>query len=221
MKLLPAILTDSMTIFTEQLEIAKQGEQVDTVHIDVVDGMFADTLTLTPLDLAVVDFGELQVDFHLMTEEPMDFVHECEAVREYLPIRRIIGQIERMSSQRDFVAEVKRNGWQPALGLDIFTPIDSIDEDVWGEFPAILIMGIEAGAQNKVFNPHALEKIQELRQKYPNLEQLNIGIDGGVKIENLKQILETGVDEVMVGSAIWKSDQPVQLIDQLHEVAGQ
>ncbi len=221
MKLLPAILTESINLFQEQLELAKQSERVETIHIDVIDGFFVDNITLTPLDLTVMDFGDLTIDFHFMTEEPMDFVHECEALKSYLPIRRMIGQIERMSFQEDFLQEVKRSGWQPTLGLDIFTPLNAINEEAWSLLNGVLIMGVEAGHQNKIFNLHALEKARQLRERFANPEEMSIIMDGGIKETNLRQILESGANEVSVGSTLWKSNDPAEEIEVLHEIAEQ
>jgi len=218
MNVIPAILTDSFLTFQQELEKAKESSQVNTIQVDVIDGMFADDLTLTPLDLTVADFEPLKVDFHLMTEEPMDFVFECAGLREYLPIRQIIGQIEHMSHQLDFVEEVLRNGWQPALALDVFTPLESIDEEVWPQLRSVLFMSVEAGAQNQIFNRVALEKVRELRQKFPHIERMNIIVDGGIKTLNAREILAAGANELAVGSNIWKSRDPVEVIQEFYEL---
>lgn len=216
MNVIPAILTDSFLTFQEQLDKAKESSQVNTIQVDVIDGMFADEITLTPMDLSVADFEPLKVDFHLMTEEPMDFVFECAGLREYLPIRYIVGQIERMTHQLDFVEEVLRNGWKPALAIDIFTPLESIDEEVWPQLRSVLIMSVEAGAQNQIFNKLALEKVRALRQKFPQEERMNIMVDGGIKTLNAREILASGANELIVGSEIWKSRDPVDKIEEFY-----
>jgi ribulose-phosphate 3-epimerase len=219
MKLHPAILTDSMSTFVEQLDAVKDSDLIDRVHVDIIDGQFVDNITVTPLDLTVVEFGELKVEFHLMVEEPMDSVFECEAIREYLPIKRIIGQVEKMSHQADFIHEVQRNGWEVGLGLDIYTPLEAIDEASWLDIDAILLMGIEAGHQNQIFNVHVLQKVQEIHQQFMQTKKIDIILDGGVKLTNINRILQSGVDEVEVGSALWKSRDPVGIIDEFFKVA--
>ncbi len=219
MKVIPTILTDSFLKLQEQVNLVKDSDQVDTIQIDVIDGLFADNLTVTPLDLSVADFGEAKIDFHFMTEEPMDFVFECAGLREYLPIRQVIGQVERMSHQLDFVEEVLRNGWQPALALDLYTPLEAIDEEVWDQLHSILILSVEAGAQDQTFNRLALEKVREIRQKFPTEKQMNIMVDGGVKTLNAKEVLASGANELIVGSALWKSVDPVEKIAEFYELA--
>jgi ribulose-phosphate 3-epimerase len=219
MKLSPAILTDSMTTLIEELESVKQSTQIDRVHVDIIDGQFADNLTLTPLDLTVVDFGQLGLDLHLMVEEPMDVVFECEAVHEYLPIRRLIGQVERMSSQADFIHEVKQNNWQAGLALDIYTPIDAIDESSWEDIDVLLLMGIEAGYQGQIFNVHALEKIKEVLHHSDQARKVPIILDGGVKANNVGRILQAGATEVTVGSFLWKNQDRVKTIAEVFAAA--
>lgn len=218
MNVLPAILTDSFSLFQQQLESIKESSRVNTIHIDVIDGLFVDNLTVTPLDLTVADFDQFKIDFHLMTEEPMDFVFECAGLREYLPIRHLIGQIERMSHQLDFVQEVKRTGWEAGLALDLFTPVESIDEEVWPDLHTLLIMSVEAGMQEQTFNRLALEKVREVRQRFPDSGRMKIQIDGGVKTLNAKEILDSGVDELVVGSGIWESGDPVAEVEKFFQI---
>jgi ribulose-phosphate 3-epimerase len=213
MNITPAILTDSFTVLQQQMEAVKYSPALEAVHIDIIDGDFANDITVTPLDLTVGDFDPLKIDFHLMTGEPLDFVFECEAVKDYLPIRRIYGQVERMSHQEDFLWTVKANNWGAGLALDLFTPLDAIETDVWSSLQYLLLMGVEAGAQNQTFNDHVLEKIQEVRQLTHGLS-LNIAVDGGVKLENASRIIAAGANEVSVGSAIWTSADPLHTVEE-------
>lgn len=218
MQLYPAILTDVMNTFVSQVEAIKGMEKVPTIHVDVLDGQFADNTTLSPLDLTVLDFENLNIDFHVMTEEPMDIVFECEAVREYLPIRQIIGQVERMSNQADFLHEVKRNGWKAGLALDIFTPLEEIDSESWKEIETLLLMGIEAGQQEQMFNPTVLDKIKEARRNHPSAS-FKVLVDGGIKLNNVTRVLSAGADDVAVGSALWTNKAPFQVIEEFLKVA--
>ncbi len=218
MNIYPSILTDSMATFVEQLESIKKNQHIDRLHVDIIDGQFVDNITLSPLDLTVVEFDDLNIDLHLMVEEPMDTVFECEAVHEYLPIKRVIGQVERMSHQQDFLHEVRRNGWEAALALDLYTPIEAIDPESWEELDAVMLLGVEAGAQEQTFNPTVFHKLKELRQAHPKAASLPVIVDGGVKLTNINKLAQEGIQAACVGSALWKSEQPSATLDEFFAI---
>jgi len=207
MNVYPSILTDEIGRVIEQVEICKESSLVQIIQLDIIDGFFVDNITVFPGDLSLVDFGNLQVDFHLMTQEPMDFVHEIKDSKEFLPVRAVFGQLEQMTSQVDFLQEVKKNEWMAGLSLNLLTPIESIDEESWQYLDVIQIMGIRAGFQGQEFDVSILNLISEINGiiegKNLNIE---IIIDGGVKLDNVKEIVDYGADGVAVGSALWRSN---------------
>jgi ribulose-phosphate 3-epimerase len=117
-----------------------------------------------------------------------------------------------MSFQADFLDEVKKNGWKAGLALDIFTPLDAIDDDVWSKLDSLLLMGVEAGRQSQEMHPHLLEKVAELAER----EELRcqVIVDGGVKLANINDLIKAGVKEFTVGSEIWTSSDPAATIQE-------
>lgn len=215
-RVVPAILSGNVVEVQKQLDEVKQFAGCHLVQIDVIDGWFADNVTITPTDFLELDFGQLQIDLHLMTEEPMDFVFEALEFKDKLPIVSITAQIEHMTSQTAFVEQVKSVGWQVGLSLDLFTPAFAIDNDMWSKLDMVQVMGIEAGFQGQEFANQALETIQEVRETLKKHEiNLLVMVDGGVKSSNLPVIFGTGVDRVMVGSAIWQAERPEEVYRQL------
>jgi len=217
-RVVPAILSGNVVEVQKQLDEVKQFAGCHLVQIDVIDGWFADNVTITPTDFLELDFGQLQIDLHLMTEEPMDFVFEALEFKDRLPIVSITAQIEHMTSQTAFVEQVKSVGWQVGLSLDLFTPADSIDAEVWSKIDLIQVMGIEAGFQGQEFANLALEKILEIRQILKKAELgMLIMVDGGVKLSVLSSVIKAGVDRVMVGSALWQASDPVEVYREMVE----
>jgi len=213
--LYPSILTGDIKEAQSNLTtLEPRTQEVRTVQIDVVDGQFADNSTLTPSDLPELDFGELQCDLHLLVTEPLDYVYETIDVREDIPVRAIIGQVEQMSRQIDFVQTVKANGWLAGLSLNLFTPISEVESDVWEIVDIIQLMAIEqVGFQGQAFHDSIFEKLAELRQTIAKTgRQIEIIIDGGVKLEHVMPLADAGVWSITVGSGIWKSADPDQAI---------
>lgn len=217
MNIYPTILTDSLSTFQAQLAISQSLPQVEVVQIDMIDGFFADNLTITAADLAGIDFGDLKCDLHLMVDEPMDFVLEAEAVKSQVPIRSVIAQIEHMTSQQAYVEEVKAQQWRVGLSLDIDTPIESIEAEAWENLDIVQLMGNSAGIQGQNLDPRIFNKIKDLRQKVQDLakKEIEIIIDVGVRQENIAQLLEAGADSVAVGSVIWRSSDPHSIVTEL------
>ena len=214
----PAILSGDVSEVQRMLNMAKSFPNCQLLQVDVIDGWFADNVTVTPTDFRELDFGQLQIDVHLMTEEPLDFVFEALEFKDQLPILSMTAQIEHMSSQVAFVDQVKSVGWQVGLCLDLFTPAEAIESDAWSKLDFIQIMGIEAGFQGQEFSSQTFDTIREVRKILIKQElETEVVVDGGVKLSNLAKIFEAGVDRVMVGSAIWQASDPVEAYRQIVE----
>jgi len=216
-KIYPALLSDSRSELQRQLDLIGQqcsSELVSLVQVDVIDGKFADNVTLTPSDLPDLNWGDLQLDIHLMVEEPLDYVYELIDVKNQLPIRGVIAQVERMTNRDLFLEEVEKNGWLPGLSLDLFTPVDELETQVPHYLKIIQIMAIEAGFQGETFKPVALEKIKTLKP-LANQLGLELIVDGGVNQASIGQIAAAGANAVAVGSALWQSASISDTIESL------
>jgi ribulose-phosphate 3-epimerase len=213
MNLYPSLLTDQEAVFKKQLSLVRDLPEIKTVQVDVIDGVFADNLTLMPIDLTIMDFGNKKLDFHLMSIEPLDLVLRLEELKDHLPIRAVIAQVERMSSQPDFIYEVKKQGWQVGLSLNLYSPVEAIDEVALENVDIVQVMAINAGFQGQKFNEHVLEVIKRLTdlKKEKDLK-FEIIVDGGVKLSNVDQVLQAGADGVAVGSELWQAENIKQVV---------
>jgi ribulose-phosphate 3-epimerase len=220
MKIYPALLSDSREELQTQINriLDEAGEDIETVQVDIIDGRFADNLTVTPTDLTALNWGDLSIDFHLMTEEPLDYVYEILDVKDQLPIRSIIGQVERMSNVSHFLEDIEKNGWMPGVSLDLFTPFDALEAQDLRFIKVIQLMGIEAGFQGKDFNPIVLDKVKQLAAAAKTLG-IEIVVDGGVNEKTMTSIAKAGADGVAVGSALWKSPSISDTIDLLQQLS--
>ncbi len=216
MKIIPAILTDSRAVATKQIELANNDDRIELVQLDIIDGWYADNLTLTPADFAELGFGQLQTDFHLMTEEPLDYVFELLEYRDHLPIRAVIAQIERMSSQPTFIDQVKKTGWLVGFSLDLFTPVESIQSTELEQLDVVQLMSIEAGFQGQEFEMSILNKVRELEQiKKTKGFKFEIIVDGGIKQEQITLLRQTEVFAATIGSGLWQAADFSQTLDTL------
>lgn len=209
-KLYPAILTMSDIIAQSQLTISDTLEGADVTHIDVLDGYFADNVTISPSDFAGYQFGDNKVDVHLMVEEPLDYVYELIAVKAQVPVRAVIVQAERVSGLVSVLEEIRMNQWLPGVSINIGSDTEDIIEEV-GEFaghvPIWQVMGVPAGFQGNTFNDTALTTLKTVVETVGGL-YTELLVDGGIQPEILKKIQKAGATGAVVGSYIWKAQDP-------------
>ena len=199
-RIVPSILTNNLDKAKDLIGLCEG--VVDMVSIDIIDGTFADNKTIRPVDLKGIK-TDLLLDFQLMVNEPIDWVEECAGVDAY----RIIGHVEKMSSQKKFIDKVKEQDIKVGLALDLKTPVAEIENDTLKELDAALIMSVPAGFGGQEFDQKALKKIEQLRDIKQNLELgFVIHDDGGVTLENVDDTHFIGAGEVSVGRRIFKGD---------------
>jgi len=216
MDIYPTILTDQHSIAAKQLEICVESGLVQTIQVDIIDGYFADNITLAPSDIVGLNFDEIEIDFHLMTQEPIDFVREIVDYKDELPIRSVIAQIEQMSSQELFVDEVRRYGWNAGFSLNIDTPLEEVADDLWDRISIIQLMSIETGFQGSMLQERIYSKLLELRSFMLDRDlRLEVIVDGGVNLENIAKLQKHGVSSVGVGSTLWKSEDFIETYQEL------
>lgn len=221
MHLYPAFLTDSREEFQRELDLVRSDGRLHVIQVDVIDGEFVDNLTLPAGDLAEFDFGGVRIDLHLLTQEPLDAVHEMMDLSTALPVRSIIAQVEHLSHQEDFVQEVRRLGMRAGLSLDFFTPHTAIPHEIWPHLDVIQVMGNEAGFQGKQLHPAAVEKIEHVKAYCQALRvQPELVVDVGVKLENIAALRAAGVDSVSVGSDLWQASDFSQRVSEFLAAIG-
>lgn len=214
MLIVPSILTNSPEDLAEK--IARCEGVVDRVQIDIVDGVFADNKTIDPTALKYIE-TDLKLDFHLMVTNPAAWIEKCAGVGAV----GIIGQIEMMASQSDFVKKVALAGASPGLAVNITTPLDQLEEGIVAEIDSLLLMSIPAGFGGQKFDTRVYEKIKQINTAdYQNEKHINIGIDGGVSQDNIGTLFKLKVDEAVIGGRLFAGDLKINLETMLKAARG-
>lgn len=199
-KIIPSILTNNIW---ELEQLLKQAEGVvEKVSIDIVDGQYANNKTIDPSTLNEVE-TDLKFDYQLMTKEPINWVEKC--VRGQAD--RIIGHIEMMDSQVEFVEKVQEVGKKVGLGLDIETPVEEIEQSILTDLDVVLVMSVPSGFGGQKFDKRALDKIKKLAEvRATDDTPYVIHGDGGITLEYIDGVARAGADEVSIGKRIFKGD---------------
>lgn len=196
--LIPDILEQEIDVVAEKVAILDG--MVDLVHIDIMDGIMVDNLTIGLSQLSDIEFpADMKIDMHLMVEYPTEYLGECHTLRVY----RALAQIERMNSQREFVETAEELGVKPCLALDLHTPAESIEKELYERLDAILVMSVKAGWSGQKFDASVIEKIKELRKLgYGG----HIVMDGGMDGETICPCWQAGADQFAINSYFWKAE---------------
>ena len=171
------------------------------VHLDIMDGHFVPNISFGPGISACVGKGtKLPLDCHLMIENPENYVGEfAKAGASIISVHaETTNHLDRLLHQ---IAEL---GVKPAVAINPATPLESI-KYVLDIVDMVLIMSVNPGFGGQSLIPYCLDKIRELRQMKP---ELNIQIDGGVKLDNILACQEAGANIFVVGSAIFGKPDP-------------
>ncbi len=205
--IIPAILTNNVTELTDKVKRINDASFVDgitvrKIQIDIIDGVFVDNRTIDPANIVGLE-TDLGLDFHLMVKEPINWVEKCANAGA----DRIIGQIEMMENQVEFVGKVQETGLYVGLALDLDTPVSKLDPVILSNVDVVLLMAVKAGWGGQKFDPSVFEKIKRLdairiRDKTP----FKICVDGGETEDVIDDTHYAGADEVVIGKRLFNGD---------------
>jgi len=209
MKIIPTILTASADELKERIHFLQ--DKTDFIQIDVTDSKFAGKATF-PLEwLDQYQDQGFFWDVHLMVDNPFSWVGKCNSIMA----QRVIGQVELMGDQHDFLDRVESEGMEGGLAIDFPTPLEKIDQEALWRCSVVLLLGVKAGKGGQEFEKGCLKKIKELYSLRETLKaDFFIGVDGGINKQNIKEIEKAGADIAYSGSAIWKGEIKLPLLGQ-------
>jgi len=191
-------------------DFARLGEEVDNVlaagadvvHFDVMDNHYVPNLTIGPMVCkALRDHGvTAPIDVHLMVS-PVD-----EAIKGFIDAGAsyITFHPEATNHVDRSLQLIKSGGCKAGL---VFNPATSLDaaKFVMDKLDIILLMSVNPGFGGQAFIPSVLQKARDARKMIDdNGLDCRLEIDGGVKVDNIREVAEAGVDMIVAGSAILK-----------------
>jgi ribulose-phosphate 3-epimerase len=193
----PIIMESDLKVVTAKMLSLKE-RKIDRVHMDIGDGLFSDLLTISPSDLQEIDTANMKMDIHLLVDDPSEWIEECVALNP----KRLIGQIERMGSQVQFLDTIESYKCAGGLALEIHTPIEEIEKEALDKARVILLLAVPAGTSGSPFDEHVIEKVKELKKIYSGA----ILIDGAINPNTYTMIIDAGATEAGANSAWWRGD---------------
>ena len=201
-KVAPSILAADFTKLGEEIQAVEKAG-ADWIHIDVMDGHFVPNITVGPLIVEAVNrVTNLPLDVHLMIENPDRYIPDfVEAGSDVLTVH-----IENCPHLHRTIQHIKSFGIKAGVVVNPATSL-SLLEEILGDIDLVLLMSVNPGFGGKKFIPSVIDKIEYLREI---LEKSNsdveVQVDGGIKVDNAAEIVSAGTDILVVGSGIFSTD---------------
>ena len=210
MILAPSILAADFLHLADACNIVNKSE-ADWFHLDVMDGRFVPNISYgMNVIRQLKKVGTKFFDVHLMILEPEKYAEEFkDAGADGLTVH-----IEACVNLHRNIQQIKSLGMKAGVGINPHSPIMLL-KDIIADIDLVNVMSVNPGFGGQSFIQHSIEKIKELRNLIGNSGSLaKIEVDGGVTLENAKEILDAGADVLVAGNTVFGSKDPSETIRQ-------
>jgi len=215
-KIAPSILAADFSRLCDQIKLVEQAG-AELIHVDVMDGHFVPNISIgPPVVRSIRKCTDLFLDVHLMIEHPLDYVEAFVKAGA----NNITFHIEAADAAGAVIDKIKSHSIGAGISIKPDTPVAVIEEYI-NRLDMLLIMSVEPGFGGQSFMRGALDKLtraQQLKQS-GQLTGLNIEVDGGVDVDNIKEISRAGAEVIVAGSEIFGAPDPAQRFKELQNLA--
>ncbi len=200
--LAPSILSADFCELGTQLDIIGKSS-VKHLHIDVMDGMFVPSISFgMPVLECVRKRTDLFLDVHMMVERPERYVEEFMR----LGADGITIHVEACDCIYKTLERIRSLGGKRGIAINPDTPIEHVFPYI-ENVDMILVMTVQPGFGGQSYIPKCYDKIRDVRRELDKKGlSVDVEIDGGVRLENLRQNLDAGANMIVTGSAVFKGD---------------
>lgn len=187
----------------------------DVIHFDVMDHHFVPNLSFGAIICKALRNAGISalIDVHLMVTDPEAYIEPFANAGA----NRLTFHPETVSNTAEIALKIRNAGMQAGLAFNPDKPV-LIDKDTWPLLNMILLMSVFPGFGGQQFIPESLEKVTQTKQTInAHNADILLGIDGGIKASNIKQVVDAGANFVVMGSGIFDAKDYRERIKLIHE----
>lgn len=212
--LAPSILSADFWELGEQIK-KMENAGLKYLHIDVMDGLFVPSISYgMPFIASIRKHTQMFFDVHLMISEPERYIEAfAESGADLINFH-----LEATKDADATIEKIRRAGKKVGITMKPGTPV-SAAEPYLDKADMVLVMTVEPGFGGQKLMPECIDKIREVsrivkERKLP----IDIEADGGINLNNVREIIDAGANVAVVGSALFKTDISVNIKEFLNRM---
>ncbi|EFB5744916.1 ribulose-phosphate 3-epimerase [Escherichia coli] len=196
-KILPSIFGADILRLKDEIHFLEE-EQTEILHVDLMDGTYVSNIAFGPNQIAAMKKASSMIfDVHMMLANPERHIDDViNTGAEMISVH-----YESTPHVHYIIQKIKKAGRKAGVVLNPGTP-ESVIEYLLDDIDYILLMTINPGQPGQTFIHKNLEKIRNTK-KMISARDIQIEVDGGVNLDNVKQVKEAGADLIVVGGALF------------------
>jgi ribulose-phosphate 3-epimerase len=212
--LAPSLLSADFLMLKEACTMLNES-RADWFHLDVMDGHFVPNITFGPMMINFIRKATTKtLDVHLMITEPERYTEAFKkAGADILTVHA-----EACIHLHRNIQQIKSLGMQAGVAINPHTPV-SVLENIISDIDLVCVMSVNPGFGGQSFIPGTIQKLKQLRKLIDeNSSSAKIEVDGGVTLNNAKEIIEAGADVLVAGNTVFSATNPVEMIAALKAI---
>jgi ribulose-phosphate 3-epimerase len=213
-KLAPSLLSADFSKLGEEIAQIEKGG-ADYVHLDVMDGSYVPNITFgAPVIKKIRDTTRLPFDVHLMVDRPERFIGDfADAGSDIITVHP-----EATIHLHRTLQSIKERGIRAGVSLNPSTPLNVLDH-IMDDIDLILVMSVNPGFGGQSYIPAMTDKIRKLRRLISESgRDIILEVDGGIKLDNAKEIIDAGADMIVVGSGIFSAQDVSKRVEDFKNI---
>jgi ribulose-phosphate 3-epimerase len=204
----PSILNADFINLKDEIKMLNSSK-ADWIHLDVMDGIFVPNITFgQPIVEAIHEAAEKPLDVHLMVFNPYRFIEDFAKAGAYM----LTFHFEACNHVHRTIEHIRSCGMKAGIAINPHTSVELLEEIIC-DVDLVLNMTVNPGFGGQKFIESSYTKIKKLKELIlrKNSHAL-IEVDGGIDLTHTQKLLKAGVDVIVAGTAIFKSDDPAATI---------